>query len=298
VKYKEIKYEKSIKAKKGTIYSITKINNDEIAVACGNEILIIDINKKTNESEFLFNEYPSLIGHTKNVLCLSLLSENKLVSGSEDKSPKIWDITDKKCINTISSDFQRIDSILPLQDNIIILGTHNIIKIINIETKEEISSLIGHQKSICSIIRINNVLIASSSYDNSINIYNIQTNEFKFSLLGHDSPVFCILLLRDGRLISGSGSWNKSLKIWNLDKRKCECTLIGHKREVRDIKQLNNGWIITASNDKTIKVWDIHKKICIQTLISHYDIIFSLCIIDKNKFVSGGRDQDIIIWKC
>ena len=38
-------------------------------------------------------------------------------------------------------------------------------------------------------------------------------------------------------------------------------TLFGHKREVRDIKKLNNGWIITASNDKTIKVWDIHKKI-------------------------------------
>lgn len=58
-------------------------------------------------------------------------------------------------------------------------------------------------------------------------------------------------------------------------------TLIGHKREVRDIKKLNNGWIITASNDKNIKVWDIHKKIW-KTLVSHYDIIFSLCIVDRN----------------
>jgi len=298
VKYKEIKYEKSIKTNIGAIYNITRISNDEIAVACGNEILIInDINKKTNESQNIFDTYPSLTGHTKNVLCLCLISENKLVSGSEDKTLKIWDISNKKCSNTISGNFQRIDSLLPLQDNILIVGTYNIIKIINIETKEEISSLMGHQKSICSIIRISNVLIASSSYDNSINIWNIQKNEYTFSLLGHDSPVFCILLLRDGKLISGSGSWDKSLKIWNLEKRKCECTLIGHKREVRDIKQLNNGWIITASNDKTIKVWDIHKKICIQTLVSHYDIIFSLCIIDKNKFVSGGRDQDIILWK-
>lgn len=80
-------------------------------------------------------------------------------------------------------------------------------------------------KKVFSQYRINNTLIATSSYDNSINIYNIQTNEFKFSLLGHGGPVFCILLLRDGRLISGSGSWNKSLKIWNLDKRKCECIL-------------------------------------------------------------------------
>ena len=48
----------------------------------------------------------------KNELFLSLLSENRLVSGSEDKSLKIWDITDKKCINRISGNFKRIDSIL------------------------------------------------------------------------------------------------------------------------------------------------------------------------------------------
>ena len=69
------------------------------------------------------------------------------------------------------------------------------------------------------------------------------------------------------------------------------------QKEVRDIKHLNNGWIITASNDKTKKAWDIHKKICIQTLISHYVKIFSLYIIDKIKFVSDGRNQDIFLWK-
>jgi len=301
IKYKEIKYERSIKTQIGAIYAIIKINNDEIAVACGKEILIIN-NINSNKKELLYqnlnNPYPSLKGHTKSILCLSLILNDKLASGSEDKSIKIWDIENKKCIDTIKGDFQRIDSLLSFHNDILIVGSHNIIKIINVENKEELYTLIGHEKSICSIIQINENLLASSSYDNTIKIWNIDNNKCEYTLYGHDSPVFCILLLKDGRLISGSGSWNKSLKIWNLEKKICECTLIGHKREIRDIKQLSNGWIITASMDKTIKVWNIYKKICIQTLISHYDIIFSLCIINKNKFVSGGRDQDIIIWKC
>ena len=296
IKYKEIKYEKTIKTKKGTIYSIIKINNEKIAFACEKEILIINDINNINEISYFDDGYDSLKGHTKNVLCLTLLSENKLISGSEDKSIKIWDIDKKNCIETISGNFQRIDSLLNLKNNILIIGTYNLIKIINIETKEEISTLVGHEKSICSIISLKENILISSSYDNSIKIWNMNTKECEYSLYGHDSAVFCILILKDGRLISGSGSWNKSLKIWNLEKKICECSLIGHKREVRDIKQLNNGCVISASMDKTIKVWNIHKKICIQTLISHYDVIFSLCIIDKKRFVSGGRDQDIIIW--
>ena len=299
IKYKEIKYEKTIKTNNGTIYAISNINDKEFAVACGKEILIINYSDNNNEPLKENNTSYSLKGHLKNVLCLALLenNENNLASGSEDKTVKIWDIKEKKCIDTLKKDFQRIDSLLPFQKKILIVGSHIEIKIINIETKEEISKLVGHEKSICSIIKIQENIIASSSYDNTIKIWNINNKECQYTLYGHDSPVFCILLLKDGRMISGSGSWSKSLKVWNLEKKICEFFLAGHKREVRDIKQLSNGWIISASMDKTIKVWNIHKKICIQTLVSHYDVIFSLCIIDKNKFMSGGRDQDIIIWK-
>ena len=299
IKFKEVKYEKTIKAKTGTIYSIVKINNEEIAVSSGNEILIINI---INDSEIynqynLFDIYPSLKGHTKNILCLALLSENILSSGSEDKTIKIWDINEKKCIKTISKDYKRIDSLLAYNSNILIIGAYNVIRILNIDTKEEILSLIGHEKTISSIIKINENILASCSYDNLIKIWDLNNQTCEFTLFGHDCSVFCILLLEDGRLVSGSGTWNKSIKIWNLQKKNCEFTLIGHKREVRDIKQISSSFIISASVDKTIKIWNLYKKICVQTLVSHYDVIFSLCIINKNRFVSGGRDQDIIFWK-
>jgi WD40 repeat protein len=296
LKYKSIKYFKNLKIRTGTIYSIIKINNEEIAVASGKEILIIN-DIKAAEQKGILDFYPSLKGHTKNILCLALLSENLLASGSEDKTIKIWDISNQKLIKTISKNYKRIDSLLEYERNILIAGTYNIIRVINIDTKEELLTLIGHEKTVCSIIKINENKLASSSYDNLIKIWNMDNKACEFTLYGHDSPVFCILLLKDGRLVSGSGSRDKSINIWNLSKKKCEFTLVGHKREVRDIKQLSNNFIITASTDKTIKLWNLFHKSCIQTLNSHFDVIFCLCMIDKNIFCSAGREEDIFLWK-
>lgn len=84
----------------------------------GNEILIIDdINNKANEAQKVFDIYPSFTGSTKNTLCLSFLSENRLQLGSKDNSLKILEITNKICDNTKSGNFQRFDSILPFQNN-------------------------------------------------------------------------------------------------------------------------------------------------------------------------------------
>ena len=293
--YPEIKYDKNINTKNGNIYSICTTNKDEIAVACGNEIYIIS--NLSSDTYSSIDKYPCLKSHTKNITCMVLLPETKLASSAEDRYIKIWDIPNKKLISSISKKYKKIDSLSPYKNNCLIVGAFNIIKIINIETKEEIISLMGHDKSICCIIELYPDILATSSYDNTIKVWDLNSKSCEYTLYGHDSPVFCILMLKDGRLISGSGSKNKSLKIWNLDKRNCEFSLIGHKREIRDIKQLRNGLVVTASMDKTIKIWNINKKICVQTLIAHNDVIFSLCIIDNKRFASGGRDQDIIIWK-
>ena len=293
--YPEIKYDKNINTKEGNIYSICKTNKDEIAVACGNDIYIIsDLSSDIYKS---IDKYPCLKSHTKNIICMTVLPENKLASAGEDTFIKIWNLYNKKLFSSISKNYKRIDSLLSYKNNCLLVGAYNIIKIINYETKEELVSLMGHDKSICCIREIYPDILATSSYDNTIKVWDLNYKVCEYTLYGHDSPVFCILLLKDGRLISGSGSQNKSLKVWNLDKRICEFSLIGHKREVRDIKQLRNGLVVTASMDKTIKIWNIHKKICVQTLISHNDVIFSLCVIDKKRFASGGRDKDVIIWK-
>ena len=290
---KQIKYEKKINILINTVYQIIKINNKNgIAVATGNDILIIDDIDNYNP-----NNPETMSGHSKNITCIILFDENKLISGSEDKTIKIWDIKKRVCTSTITGNYERIESLLKINNNTLAAGSQNNIRFFNIDNKKELFSLVGHEKSVCTMIKISENKIVSGAYDNLIKIWDIDKKSCEYSLYGHDTTVFVVLLLMDGRLASGSGSWDRALKIWDLENKRCDCTLMGHKREIKCMQQMSNGWLLTGSVDKTIKVWNVKRKCCIQTLVSHFDAVYSLCIIDKERFVTGGKDQDIIIWK-
>ena len=290
---KQYKYEKKINIIINSINIIININsNNGIAIAAGNDILIIE-----DLDNYDPNNPEVMSGHTKKITSLILLTDNKLVSGSEDKTIKIWDIKNRQCISTITGNYESIQSLLKLNDNTIVAGSHDTIRVFNADNKKELYSLIGHEKSICTLIKLSEDKIISGSYDNLIKVWDLKHQICDFSLYGHDTTVFVVLLLQDGRLASGSGSREKALKIWDLDNKRCDCTLVGHKREIKCMIQMKNGWLVTGSVDKTIKIWNIKKKCCLQTLVSHFDAVNSLCILDKDRFISGGKDQDIIFWK-
>ena len=289
---KQLKYEKKINIILNSITCMVNLNNNGIAIAAGNDILIIeDLNNYDPDNPDTMSD------HTKTITSLVLLSDNKLASGSEDKTIKLWDVKKRQCISTITGNYECIYSLLKINDNTLAAGTHNTIRVFNTDNKKELYSLIGHEKSICTMIKLDEDKIISGGYDNLIKIWDLNNKICDASLFGHDTTVFVVLLLQDGRLASGSGSRDKALKIWDLDNKKCECTLLGHRREIKCMAQMKNGWLLTGSVDKTIKVWNIKRKCCIQTLVSHFDAVNSLCILDKDKFISGSKDKDIIIWK-
>ena len=290
---KQIKLEKKVNILINSVLAITKINDKNgIAVASGNDILVIeDINTFDPKNPEIMS------GHSKSITSLVLLNKNKLASGSEDKTIKLWDLEKRVCSSTITGNYERIESLLKINENTLAAGSQSTIRVFNTDNKKELYSLVGHEKSVCTMVKISDSKIVSGAYDNLIKIWDINNRCCEFSLYGHDTTVFIVLLLQDGRLASGSGSWNRALKIWNLESQSCECTLLGHKREIKCMEQMSNGWLLTGSVDKTIKVWNVKKKFCIQTLVSHFDAVYSLCVIDKETFVSGGKDQDIILWK-
>ena len=288
---REVKRVFSIPNLPDAIYSMAKLSNgNNFAISVGKDIYIYsDIDTSTP---------PQILnGHQKSVLCLCEVSPTLLVSGGEDKMIKVWNTSTFACEGTITGSYERVDTMVALTETLIAVGTRNTIRVFDISTKEEKYSLIGHEKAVCSLIKVNPNVIISGSYDNSIKIWDLNDKVCDFTLFGHDQPVFVVLILKDGRLASGSGSWDKTIKIWNLKEKFCECTLVGHKREIRAMKQLKNGWLLSGSVDKTIKVWNIKKKICLQTLVGHFDVIFGLCVLNDDRFVSGGRDKELFIWK-
>jgi WD40 repeat protein len=64
-----------------------------------------------------------LEGHTDAVYCVKMLSNNRLASGSVDKTIKIWNLNDDSCVKTLNGHTKRIFSLCFFEDeNILISG--------------------------------------------------------------------------------------------------------------------------------------------------------------------------------
>jgi WD40 repeat protein len=72
-----------------------------------------------------------------------------------------------------------------------------------------------------------------------------------------------------------------------------------HTGAIRDLKYLpfKNGYVASASADKTVNVWDTLTWTSIQRYTNHTMTVFSLDQIDSDTMVSGSDDRTIQIWK-
>ena len=69
----------------------------------------------------------------------------------------------------------------------------------------------------------------------------------------HQASVTCLLVLEDGRLLSGS--IDHTIKFWDLDTGACAGTLKGHREGVASLAKLEGGRLASGSTDFKIKIW-------------------------------------------
>ena len=97
-------------------------------------------------------------------------------------------------------------------------GSHdNTIKLWDLKTYKEISTLRGHSRRVNSIIFSPDCLIlASASHDKTIKVWNIKTSKEICTLTGHNNVVSSVAISQDGFLLI-SGSYDKTVKIWDIE---------------------------------------------------------------------------------
>lgn len=74
-------------------------------------------------------------------------------------------------------------------------------------------------------------------------------------------------------------------------------TLAGHTEAVTGLAQLNNGYLASASDDKTIKIWDTSAGRIVHTMSSHSESLLALENLGLNGWLaSSSEDKTIKIW--
>ena len=112
----------------------------------------------------------------------------------------------------------------------------------------------------------------------------------------HKDYVNCLILLNDGRMVSGSK--DKSIIIYNKNTYKPDLIIKEHTGEVNFLIQLSSGILASCSNDNTIKLYNINGNNynVVQTLSNHTNYVYKLIELKNKQLVSCSTDNTIIFY--
>ncbi|KIM65457.1 hypothetical protein SCLCIDRAFT_97925, partial [Scleroderma citrinum Foug A] len=206
-------------------------------------------------------------GHSRHVNAVAFsLDGTRVVSGSSDKTVRIWDAEKGLQIGS------------PLE---------------------------GHSSFVRSVaFSSDGKRIVSGSDDKTVRVWDANRGVQIGLLQGHTSYVTSVAFSPNGTRIV-SGSWDKTVRVWDIDMGvQVGNPLQGHTDWVTSVAVSPDGTrIVSSSNDETIRVWDAEMGVQVGSpLQGHTDWVTSIAFSpDGARIVSGSSDETVRVWdadKC
>ncbi len=276
-------------------------------------------------------------GHSQAVSCVAISPDSQiLVSGSDDGTTKVWNLSTGEEISTLySSDYPIKSVLIGLDGKILVIGNQKAIILIELLTGQDIYTLktpvrclaispdgqrlVGGSASAVYVwereittgkpIR---TIQKHSGYVTSVAISpdmrtlvsggtdsTIKVYSTSMSTLtGHRDAVNSLVISSDGQTLV-SGADDQTIMVWDLNTGNKICTFSGHKKAVKSLAISPDGQTLASgSSDETIKLWNLNTEEEICTLDGHLDGVNAVAFSrDGRILASGGGDCTIKVWR-
>ncbi|KAJ2809243.1 hypothetical protein H4R20_000238 [Coemansia guatemalensis] len=231
-----------------------------------------------------------LAGHADSVYCVQYDHE-KIVTGSRDRTIKIWDAETMQCLRTMTGHTASV-LCLKYNDSALVTGSSDATVIVwDWETGNPRLRLSSHAAGVLDVA-FNEDHIVSCSKDCTIKVWRRDSGKLLRTMAGHRGPVNAVQL-HGNKIVSASG--DSLIKMWDLKTGALIRTFTGHTRGLACV-QFDGKTIVSGSSDQLIKVWDADSGRCKQTLRGHKDLVRTLHFDGGRRAVSGSYDQTIKVW--
>lgn len=249
--------------------------------------------------------------HSREVTSLSVDHSGAIVSGSYDRSIRVWSAENLRQIRQLRGHKYRVTSVLPFMTNRqISTSTDGTIRIWDLEQGEEICA-IETQYSLLAACLIDESIVVVGGKEGihskgmpierkwSITAWDLRSRQLLFELLGDAGPIEALCALPGGLIASCSVSKkisDFSIHIWDISAKKLLRKLSGHEHFVSALCAIDNSCLASASFDKTIRIWAVHDGAPIRVLKGHARAVLALAVLDRDHLVSGSSDNTLRVW--
>jgi len=199
-------------------------------------------------------------GHDAPVHCVCVDSSNDwFVSGSADRTVKVWDLVTGKLKLTLTGHIQAVRGV-SLSGRIPYMFTCSEDKTVrcwDLERNEVVRTYHGHLGGVYSIaIHPDLDLIATGGTDGAVRVWDIRTRKEIYALLGHKEAVQCLLMQSSEPQIVSGGA-DAMVRLWDLAAGRCypDGILTQHKRGVRCMAWSPLDYTMASCSSDSLRKW-------------------------------------------
>jgi ribosome assembly protein 4 len=221
---------------------------------------------------------------------------SRLATASKDNDIKLWDITRRICVLTLSGHSAAVKCIKWGATGLIYSASHDrTIKVWNSSTGQLVRTLEGHAHWVNHLSLSTDYALRTAAYNDKGELAaedeKGQVEHAKTRI--NDSLAFT----KSELLVSGSDDF--TLILWDpCNSKKAIARLTGHQQPVNNVCFSPDGkYIASASFDKSIKLWQGTTGNYITTFRAHVQAVYQVCwSADSRLICSSSKDSTIKVW--